>query len=163
MVGEFNQTFVLPEIVPRCYSPEKFDVVEIPGLRVRRLLATPFAPEGPALLEAELPGSPEAPMAVRVRCGESSLSVRVSADTEGAVVLRERHHSGWRIHDESGKAYASFPVNQVHMGVRVPPGERTLTWRFVPPGVRWAQAALLVGLIVAAIGIGRGGLIPGLR
>jgi hypothetical protein len=163
VVGDHNDTYVLESVVPRCYSPTSFEVVPVPGKRVRRLLNNPFAPDGPALLEVGPPPFAGGTSSADVECEEDGLTVDVSTPTGGVVVLRERYHSGWTVTDETGAVHAPFPVNQVHMGVVVLEGDRRLTWSFLPPGVRPAQGALLVGLLLAATGIGRGGIFGRLR
>ncbi len=162
-IGDDNATFVLPEVVPRCYSPTGFDVVKDARKRVLQLLRAPFEPDGPALLEDGPPPFAGGASGADVSCEPDGLSVSVRTPTGAVVVLRERHHSGWSVTDGQGGRYVPFPVNQVHQAVVVPAGERTLTWSFLPPGVRAAAPAGILGLLLAAIGIGRGGTLRRLR
>ena len=137
------------------------------GARARearsRLLEAPFTPDGPALLEAGPPPFAGGTSGADVSCEDDGHTVQVSTPVGGVVAFRERHHSGWRVTDEAGNEYTPFPLNQIHMGVVVPKGERRLTWRFLPPGVRLGEGLLALGLFFACLGIGRGGVLRRLR
>lgn len=137
-------------VAPRCYSPERFEVVEGPRERVSRLLSRAFDPAGPALLEGPLP-EPRATGRATVGCAH--LRVQVDAPEPALVVLTERWHPGWRVRDLStGERLEVVPVNQVHTGVTVPAGVRELRWRFVPPGLELGGLVALLGLVLGGLG-----------
>ena len=162
-IGDHNNTYVLRDVVPRCYSPTGFAVEKDPRKRVLRLLRTPFATDGPALLEDGPPPFAGGTSGADVSCDPDGSSVRVSTPTGGVVVLRERYHSGWTVEDEAGDRYAPFPINQVHQGIVVPAGDRVVTWTFVPPGVRAAAPGGVLAVLIGLFGIWRGGILRRLR
>jgi hypothetical protein len=162
-VGDHNATFRLDRVVPRCYAPSHFAVEPDAPRRVAELLRESFTPDGPALLEVGPPPFAAGSSSAQVGCEEDGFGISVRTDTGAVIVLRERHHSGWTVRDGSGTRFEVFPINQVHMGVVVPAGERTLTWRFVPPGVRPAVPAGLVAVLLVVFGIGRSRILRRLR
>ncbi len=153
-VDEAGAPRAIDGVAPRCYSPGRFEVVAEPTARVAQLLSRPFDPAGPALLEGPL-SEPRATGAATVDCEAGGLRLQVDAPGPALVVLTERWHPGWRVRDLStGERLEPVPVNQVHTGVTVPAGQRTLRWRFVPPGL--SPGALLAALgLLAGLGLGR--------
>ncbi|MBJ96067.1 MAG: hypothetical protein CMP23_16505 [Rickettsiales bacterium] len=144
----------LDAVVPHCYSPQSVIVVEDLHERLRRLLTRPFQTAGPALLETELQGAASL-QAAELSCREHG-HIKVNAKGAALVVLRERWHPGWELRDGTGKLLATIPVNQAHTGVVVGPGEQTLDYRFVPPGLRisllLAGPAALIALLMSLFG-----------
>jgi len=141
--------------MPRCFSPARLELEALEEGRTARLLSPGFAPAGDLALVEE-PEHEARPQAVaEVECDEDGL-IRVEAEAEAVVVLRERHHAGWVFVDDQGQL-ESFPVNQVHTGLRVSAGSHEIRYRFVPPGLHasWGSAGggwlLLVGLGLASI------------
>jgi hypothetical protein len=148
--GRIHQ--VGPEL-PRCYSPAGLELEAEQEHRLARLLSPDFEPTGDLALveEAAREARPEA--VADVRCDEPG-QVQVDAAGEAVIVLRERHHQGWRVADQDGTVLVTFPINQVHTAVRVGPGQHSLTWRFEPPGLRasWTSAAVgWLGLILVGL------------
>lgn len=135
-------------LTPLCYAPTETEVVYDTEERVGRLLtgATPMA-DRPALLEA-----PRAEARDRLRrptalsCEPDSTEVSTEGPT--LVVRRERWHPGWQVRDEHGQLSSTFPVNQVHLGTFVGAGTTTLSYRFVPPGLRPSLAAAALGWLM---------------
>lgn len=142
-------------LAPRCYSPPAVRVEPSSARRVEWLTSRPFAPRGPALLESPPPFATLAPAAVA--CDEEWV-VQVEATGPALVVLNERYHRGWSVTDDTGASYGAVPVNQVHLGVFVPAGKRTLTLRFAPPGLDASLAASGVSLVFLGLLAFRGGL-----
>lgn len=137
-VGPASQVTIDEPLAPRCYSPASIQVVEGAADRMDRLVASAFDPGGPALLERALP--PGDLTRAEVTCSEST-SVQASTTGQALVVVRERHHRGWQARDQEGVSYPTLPVNQVHLGVLLPPGTHQLEFRFVPPGLKVASLA----------------------
>ena len=140
--------------LPRCSSPARLELEADPQGRIARLLSADFELAGDLALVEE-PAHEARPAAVaQVDCSDGGI-IEVEADGEAVVILRERHHAGWRVSDADGDALDTFAVNQVHTGVRLPAGTHTLTVRFVPPGLHlsWASAAL-AWLVVLLLGLG---------
>ena len=145
-VDEGGRIWRVATVVPRCYSPPSVELLIDARQRVRRLLS--------ADPSADLPGLVESPIRVDLgradtACDEGGDVVTVSTDTTAIVVLRERFHPGWQVRDGDTRL-EPFPINQVHTGVLVPPGDRTLTWRFVPPGLPASLIVSLLGLLGGA-------------
>lgn len=165
-VDETGQAWPTSAPAPRCYSPAAVEVEPSEPRRVRRLLEAPIDVERPALVEApidaelltlvEAPidaeGLPRAPSPTsltpaRVVCDEDGLVIDVDAEGPSLIVLRERHHPGWRASSRDGPLQTQ-PVNQVHMGVLVPAGQHRVTWRFRPMGLGWSLGLSLLGWVL---------------
>jgi len=155
-VWEDHMTFVVPELTPTCYSPSSLELVEDLDERLRRLLTRRFNPGGPGLIESVLPtqgptGQEEQLVRSDVSCTEPGV-VDVQSTGRTAVALRQRWHPGWQVRDESGAALTTFPLNQVHLGVLLGPGQHRLSYSFVPPGlVPSGTAALLAWLTMLGL------------
>ncbi len=140
----------IPAVTPWCYAPSSVEVVPDEAARVASLLGTrPGVETRVALLEAPLLSV--TPGKTLVACDLVG-HVQVNATAPSLVVIRERYHPGWIVRDENGVPLATFPVNQVHTGVKVPAGEQILTATFTPPGlVASATAAGLAWVLGFAV------------
>ena len=147
-VGAQGVVTRIDDVVPRCYSPDSMTVVAGPGPLRERLLGRELRTRGPALLERPLP--PRARRAAQVSCAGTG-SIKVNAPDDSVVVIRERFHRGWRVHDEDGNSLDTFPVNGVHTGVEVPPGSHVLRYQFVPPGVVASLKAASLGWLLMVL------------
>lgn len=147
--------YALPGSAPACYGPSQVEVLPETTARVQALYAEPFTGEV-ALLEAPQPAGPTARS---VACAKDLMTA--SSEPGALLVKRVRWHPGWRV-ESGGEPLATFPVNQVHTGVRSRGGEEALRWRFVPPGLRPALGAAALGwlLILGLLGIGRRAGVP---
>jgi len=153
-VGDDGVVIRLKEPAPWCYSPTITEVVADRTTRVQRLLSAPFRAWGPALLEQALSYGGHLSSAA-VDC-PSEGEVRVEAKNTSLVVIRESFHPGWQVVSKLGERLATFPVNQVHLGVLVPAGRQQLTVTFRPPGLvesaAAASAAWTTGLLLLLLG-----------
>ncbi|MBJ94740.1 MAG: hypothetical protein CMP23_09760 [Rickettsiales bacterium] len=137
-------------LAPYCYSPASLRVVGRQEELRELLFAADFRAAGPALIEAPLASRERA--VAQLRCDGSGV-LQAEAAQHSVVVLRERHHPGWRVADSSGHLLPTFPVNGVHLGFELPPGKHRLSLGFVPPGLeaslRLAAAGWMLLLLVA--------------
>ncbi len=153
-VGPRRGVRVPGPIAPPCYSPDRFVVEPDPAARMRALLAAPFDPRR-AWLEAPLPA--DVSTAAEVTCPSSRAVAANAADGPALIVFGERWHPGWRVLDEDGTERRPMPVNQIHLGVVVEPGQHRLTLDFVQPGLAAAGACalgawfLLLGLVAPSL------------
>ena len=152
-ISEMGQTFHIENLAPRCYSPASVLTAAKEHERVDRLLQGGFQVQGPALIEVILEGG-ENLVPARVSCEPKGLSVRSAADGPSLVVFRERLHPGWSAHlDGTGEKLPILAVNQVHMGVLLPPGVHEVRWRFMPPGLLLALWISTLAAVLTAGGI----------
>jgi hypothetical protein len=155
-VGKSGTIAQVSGLAPPCYSPESTVLVSESKALVQRLITRPFRTRGPALIEGPLSTSP-IHTASSIRCPEPG-QVQVQTETDSLAVLRIRHHPGWQVLDDRGRQLESFPVNMVHTGVLLPPGNHQLSYSFKPPGLMLSliamHLALLALLTLAAIGRG---------
>ncbi len=141
-IDEAGTVWTTPNVLPRCWSPQRVEVEASQTRRVRRLLAEAVSTDV-ALIEA--PATTGG--AATVRCEDD---VIVEASAPALVVLNERPHPGWRVDSDEGPLEA-IPVNQIHQGVVVPAGTHRLTWTFRPPGLK---ASLLLAALGWIVGLG---------
>ncbi len=141
-------------LAPPCYSPESTVHVSDRGALIHRLLNRDFRTRGPALIETPL-DSTSIHTASSIQCPQPG-TAEVKTATDSLAVFRFRHHPGWTIRDAKGRALDTFPVNLVHTGVLLPPGDHQLSFRFMPPGLRVSllstHFALLIILTLASWG-----------
>ncbi|MCO4771115.1 MAG: hypothetical protein KDA24_13860 [Deltaproteobacteria bacterium] len=152
-VDETGGVWRVQGLMPRCYSPGSVEVVAETEKRVRALLSAAPSPARPALIEGPLDareggGAQDGLTVASVACGDDPFEVTVQAAGPAVVVMNERLHPGWEVHDERGPL-ETFAVNQVHTGVLVEAGTHQLRWRFVPPGLRGGLMASFLALMAA--------------
>ncbi|HJW25370.1 MAG TPA: YfhO family protein [Rhodocyclaceae bacterium] len=79
------------------------------------------------------------------------ITAEVSTATGGLVVVRENAYPGWRV-TVDGSETAVVPADRFFLGVRVPPGQHHVAFRFTPtywwPGL---AVAALAGLVLLAL------------
>ena len=141
----------VPDLAPPCYRVTGVRYVADPRERIDAVLQPGFSVEhADALIEdSALIGRGRSVPEVRCLRG----GAEVSSAGESMVVFRERHHPGWVVRSGSTRL-PTVPINVVHTGVIVPPGEHRLSLSFEPPGLArslWVAAlgwALILGLAV---------------
>jgi hypothetical protein len=128
------------------------DVVPSPADRLARLRA------GYPLLDramVEKPvgrvGRPRTPPSVSTRVEETKVSVRVTTDTAGVLVLADPWYPGWRVRVD-GKGRELLRVDHAFRGVRVPAGTHTVVFSYQD---RRMQAGAIVAVLT---GLGLVGL-----
>lgn len=130
-----DQRWTADAIAPDCWVPTAVVVDDDRDRRVESLLARPFDPRI-AVVESE--PAPHAG-AARVTCDGDR--VQADADADSLVVLNRPWHPGWR------STVPLIPVDQIHLGALVPVGRSEFELEFVPPGLRPAGGASLLGLL----------------
>lgn len=137
----------VPDPVPRFRLVTRTLVTTRPGVDMHAV-----DPHRIALVEHDVTlrdGDPGWLRVVRDQPGEIVIDVRCRGPQ--LLVTTERSHPGWRVLGHSGQLVR---VNGDFLGVRVEPGERRVTLRFVPPGLATGHRLALVGslgLLVAQL------------
>jgi len=155
-VWEDHMSFPVPDQAPLCYSPGSLELVSDLDERLERLLTRRFQPGGPGLIESPVAGVDEATARTglvrsSVSCTEAGV-IEVQSTGTTAVALRQRWHDGWQLRDQSGAKIPTFPLNQVHLGVLLDPGQHRLTYSFIPPGlVPSGIVAILAWLVMLGL------------
>jgi hypothetical protein len=116
-----------------------------------------FDPRREAITERRVPGVPDAaPAAARGRAAvveraPERVELRASSPRGGLLVLSDVHFPGWTA-EVDGAAADVERVDYVLRGVRLPPGEHTVTFRYRPLSwtLGWALSALSLVVLVAA-------------
>lgn len=102
-----------------------------PGLDPRRVALVPASDvpvlsPGAALPEGAAPGSVEV-----ISYGPHGIELAVAAEGDRLLVSSEVDYPGWEV-EVDGVRVRKVPVNTAFRGVRVPAGEHTVRFRFVP-------------------------------
>ena len=133
----------VPGGAPLCYAPaEASRIDDISQLRSQH-------PEfggitWPSRVRVELPSPlPDFTPPEALECLPNRRA-RWQSDRSGLFVISEQHHPGWSLRTDSGRELELWPAEGLHMAAVIPPGQHSLHWSFVPPGLR--LSALLAAL-----------------
>ncbi len=131
-----------PQLVPPCFVAQDARFIADARERVEAIYDPGWWPEHAAVVLEDPARVGLAGGRAELEC--QGLGAHVVAQDPAMIVFRDRHHPGWRVR-AGGQNLETFPVDVVHLGVIVPPGEHRLERRFQPPGLRR-------GLVAAALG-----------
>ena len=138
--------------LPRAFVPRRVVLQRDPARRLDLLAAPDFDPRAVAYVETEvnLPSDCQGDVSVLNEI-PTRVTLSVSMETDGLVVLTDRWDKGWAAYLD-GQAAPILIVNHALRGVLVPKGARTLDFRYEPVSFRWGLAAC--GLAVSGLGFG---------
>ncbi len=144
------------DVLPLCRIPRHLEREGEEKERVGRLLHDDaFVVGGPMALVEEAVHEGKVRGGEIVACSDGEATVRSEKGT--VLVVRTRVHPGWTWTLADGAAPETFPVDQVHTGVRLSAGEHVVRWTFVPPGLAESTqvAGVAWGLLLLGGVVGR--------
>lgn len=114
----------------------------------------PFDPAAVALLEEPCDACPDGPAGpagrvLRTTWGQNTVTVEYEAERPAVLVVSQAYIEGWRA-SVDGRATPVHRVDGLVKGAPVPSGRHTVTFQYVPPGLRAGGAIsglTLVGLL----------------
>ncbi|HEX6309182.1 MAG TPA: YfhO family protein [Longimicrobiales bacterium] len=137
--------------LPRAYLVGGTEVV--PGeAAIERLLAEDFEPRSTAILEEPLPADVEVQPGARgvvewLERDVDAYVLRVSADRPALLVVLDNWYPAWQA-TVDGRAVPVLRANYTFRAVPVPPGDHTVSFRYVPADLRMGA---LISLVVLAL------------
>ena len=88
-----------------------------------------------------------------VEFGPDSMTIQANLDAPGYLVVSDLYSPGWRA-TVNGQLADVIPVNLVHRGVALKPGEHTVRLWYAPPGFRfWAIISVATLGFITAISL----------
>lgn len=108
---------------------------------------------------AEPPAGGPAPNVVRSKIEDNTVHAEVTGGVESLLVVSQNLADGWKA-TVDGKPAPTVPVDGALIGVFVPPGDHTVTLRYLPRTFLAGAGVTGAGLVAAGLAIG---LPPGRR
>lgn len=143
-----------PAALSRAFVPRRVEVVTDDATRLEKLASPEFNPRETAYVESlvTLPdlcvGTAEVMSETPVR-----ISLSVSMETPGLVVLADSWDKGWRSY-VNGRSAPILRTNHALRGVVVPAGPGTLEFRYKPVSFVWGLALSGAAAIVVIVWLG---------
>jgi hypothetical protein len=137
--------------LPRIFVPERVEAVFDDKEQLKKLAAPDFDPREVAYTESavELPGACRG-VAEIISDNPTHITVALRMETTGLVVLADLWDSGWRAYLNGAKV-PILRTNHAIRGVVVPPGSRTLEFRYEPASFKWGLRSAILATIVLAV------------
>jgi hypothetical protein len=142
-----------PDFLPRAFVPNRVDAVFDRNAVLWRLSQDDFDPrrvayvDQPVTLPEHCSGSAEI-----VNETPSHITIAVTMQTPGLVVLADQWDPGWRA-ELNGSPVQILRTNHALRGVQVPAGRSTLTFDYAPAGFTWGVRLMMLSLAMLAVWI----------
>jgi hypothetical protein len=158
--GADARVYRLEGALPRAWVVPAQQIVDDESAALAAVTRPEFDPRGVAVTERRLPGLPALPAGAEsgrpgpariVRYEDERVVVQARSDGPGLLVLGDTWFPGWKA-EVDGRDASVEPVDYVLRGVRLGPGEHTISFRYTPAswtGGRVLSGIALVGLLVA--------------
>jgi hypothetical protein len=136
-----------PDVLPRAFVPRRVLSVPDPAQRLERMAAANFDPRELAFTEiaVDLPERARG-AAVLTEALPDRVSVAVTMETEGLLVLADAWYEGWHA-EVDGAELPILRVDHALRGVVLPRGESLVHFEYRPASFRWGVRLALAGLI----------------
>jgi hypothetical protein len=135
--------------MPRAYVVYAAENIDSEAETVQRLLDEDFPIRQVAVTETSdlLPVSTEIPAtpASITEYTDTKVIVQANSAAEGLLILGDQFHPGWQV-TVNGQPAPLLRVNHIFRGVRLPPGEHEIVFKFNPQ-------SLQIGMLLSGIGI----------
>jgi hypothetical protein len=157
--GADARVYRLEGALPRAWVVPAQQIVDDESAALAAVTRPEFDPRGVAVTERRLPGLPALPAGAEsgrpgpariVRYEDEHVVVQARSDGPGLLVLGDTWFPGWKA-EVDGRDASVEPVDYVLRGVRLGPGEHTISFRYAPAswtGGRVLSGIALVGLLV---------------
>ena len=141
----------IPGGAPLCYAPTEASRIDDIS-QIRSEHPETGGSTWPSRVRVEVPSPlPDFSTPESLECLPDQ-QARWQSDRSGLFVISEQYHPGWSLRTDKGKELELWPAEGLHMAAIIPPGDHTLSWVFVPPGLQLSAALfslswlLLLGL-----------------